>query len=163
VCFFLVGQGVLSSPGHIVYISGVHQQLPLILEDGEPSRFHFAALVHGTLDPHVPGHIGVGAACDGLSETSTKEGDLTNSESCQHCPDVGQPPPVSIVVVRHHPWQHGAQRADVLVPVADTDCVRILHDRIRHGQEVPPVVCCITGFHLGEDVGDEALKFSILL
>ena len=76
--FFSVGQGVVSRSdlSHIVHISGVHQQLLLILEDGEPARFHFAALVHGTLDPHVPGHVGVGGACDGLNEVSTKEGDL---------------------------------------------------------------------------------------
>ena len=37
--------------------------------------------------------------------------------------------------------------------------MHILHQRIRRGQEVPPVV---TGLHLGEDVGDEALEVSIL-
>ena len=69
-------------PGHCEPIGsephcfGVHQELLLILEDGKPARFHFAALVHGTLDPHVPGHVGVGGACDGLNEVSTKKGDL---------------------------------------------------------------------------------------
>ena len=56
---FSIGQDVVSrpDPGHIAHISGVHQQLFLILEDGEPARFHFAALVHDTLYPHVPGHV----------------------------------------------------------------------------------------------------------
>ena len=60
--------------GHIVHISGVYQQLFLILEDGEPARLHFAALVHCTLNPHIPGHVGVGVACDGLTEVGLKEG-----------------------------------------------------------------------------------------
>uniref|UniRef100_UPI00358F8622 kelch-like protein 10 n=1 Tax=Myxine glutinosa TaxID=7769 RepID=UPI00358F8622 len=66
----LVDIGIMSRPdlGYIVHISGVHQQLLLILKDGEPARLHFAALVHGAFDPHVPGHVGVGVACDGLSE-----------------------------------------------------------------------------------------------
>ena len=88
--FSSVGQGIVSclDLGHIVQISGVHQQLFLILEDGEPARLHFAALVHCALDPHVPGHVGVGVACDGLSEVSLKEGDLISRESCQHCREV---------------------------------------------------------------------------
>ena len=162
---FSIGQNVVSrlDPGHIVHISEVHQQLLLILEDGEPARLYFAAHVHATLDPHVPGHVGVGVACDGLSEVSTKEGHLINRESCQHSPYIRQPPPVPIVVVRYHPWQHGAQRADVLVPVANVDCVHILHQRVRLGQEVPSVVRHITGLRLGEDVDDEALEVTILL
>ncbi|KAJ3583308.1 hypothetical protein NHX12_028172 [Muraenolepis orangiensis] len=43
------------------------------------------------------------------------------------------------------------------------DCVHILYEHICHGQEVPPVVCHVTGLHLGEEVGDEALKVSIIL
>ena len=153
---FSIGQNLLNRPDpcHIVHISGVHHQLLLILEDEEPAILHFAALVHGTLDPHVPGHVGVGVACDGLSEVNTKEGDLINRENCQHSPEIRQPPLVPIVVVRHHPWQHGAQRTHVLVPVANVDCVQILHQRVRLGQEVPPVVRHITGRRLGKDVVD---------
>ena len=58
------------------FFSGVHHQLLFILEDGEPARLHFAALVHGAFDPHVPGHVGVWISRDGLSEVSAKEGDL---------------------------------------------------------------------------------------
>ena len=43
-----------SGPHCSHYISGVHQQLILILEDDEPVLFHFADLVHGTLTPHSP-------------------------------------------------------------------------------------------------------------
>ena len=57
----------------------------------------------------------------------------------------------------------GRTRADVLVLVANVDCVHILHQRIRHGQEVPSVVRHDTVLRLGEDVGDEALKVSIRL
>ena len=147
-----IGQDVVNrpNPDHIVHISGVHQQLLLTLEleDGEPDRLHFAALVHGTLDRHVPGHVGVGVASDGVDEVSTKEDDLINREGSQHSPEVRQPPPVPIVVVRYHPWQHGAQRADVLVPVANVDCVHMLHQRVHHGQEVL-TVRHITGLRSG--------------
>ena len=51
-----------SEPHCSHYISGVHQQLLLILEDGELVRLQFAALVHGTLTPHVPGHFRVRVA-----------------------------------------------------------------------------------------------------
>jgi hypothetical protein len=43
----------------LILVSGVYQQLLLIVEYGEPARLHFAALVHGTFNPHVPGHVGV--------------------------------------------------------------------------------------------------------
>ena len=100
---------------------------------------------------------------DGWSGVSTKVGDLINRESYQHIPYIRQPPPVPVVVVRYHTWQHGAQTADVLVPVANVDCVHILHQLVRHGQEVLSVVRHVTGLRQGEDVGDEALKVSILL
>ena len=48
---------------------------------GEPAR---VALDHGAFDPHVPGHVGVGVACDGLRELSLKEGHLISTKSCQH-------------------------------------------------------------------------------
>ena len=59
---FSVGQGIVSCPDqcHIVHISRVHKQLLLILKDGEPARLHFAALIHCTLDPHIPGHVRIG-------------------------------------------------------------------------------------------------------
>ena len=96
-----------------------------------------------------------------------KEVDLTNRESFHH--DVGQLtlgsylPYVLVSNAIIHAWQHGTQRADVFVPVADMDCVHILHERACLGQEVPPVVRHVTGLHLCEDVGDEALEVSILL
>lgn len=93
---FSVGQGVVS----LVSISGVHKQLLLIVEDGKPARLHFAALVHCTLYSHVPGHVGVGVASDRLSEVSMKEGFLISWESCHHCPEVRQPPPIPIVIIR---------------------------------------------------------------
>ena len=78
----------------------------LILEDGEPARLHFAAIVHGTLNSYVPGHIAVGVACnDGFSTVNTKEGDLIDRESCQHSTHIRQPPPVLIFVV---PTIHGS-------------------------------------------------------
>ena len=49
------------------------RRVVLILEDGEAARHHFAALVHCTLNPHVPGHVRVGVASDGLSKVSLKE------------------------------------------------------------------------------------------
>ena len=71
---------------------------------GVLSGFCWSSVVHGTLNPHVPGYVGVRVACDRLSEVSTKEGDLIVRESCQHRPEVGQPPPIPIVVIRYHPW-----------------------------------------------------------
>ena len=100
---------------------------------------------------------------DRSSEVSKKVGDFINRESCEHSPEIRQPPPVPIVVVCNGPWQHGVQRADVLVPVANVDCVHILHQRVRHGQEVPSVGNYGTSLRLDEDVGDEALNVSILL
>ena len=67
-----------------------------------------------------------------------------------------------MVVVRYHLWQHGAQRADKLVRVANLDCVHILHQRVLHGHEVHSVIRHAIGLHLGEDVGDEALEVSVL-
>ena len=102
MCFLLapfsVGQRVVSCPdlGHIVHISGV-QLLLLVLEDGEPARLHCAALVHSTLDAHVPRHVGVGVASNGLSEVSAKEGDH------QHRPEVRQQSAVPIVVICYNP------------------------------------------------------------
>ena len=73
---------------------------------------------------HVPGHVGVGVASDGLSEVSTTEGDLINRE------------PVSIAQKSdsHIPYLllsyatiHGVQRTHVLTPVANMDCVHIQH------------------------------------
>ena len=74
---FSIGQGIVSCPDqcHIVHISRVHKQLLLIQKDGEPARLHFAALVHCTLDPHIPGHVQIGVTRYGLSEVS-KEGNL---------------------------------------------------------------------------------------
>ena len=45
----LIGHDVVGrpDPGHIVHVSGVHQQLLLILEDGEPAR-----LQQGNEDVH---------------------------------------------------------------------------------------------------------------
>ena len=45
----------------------------------------------------------------------------------------------------------------------DDDIMNVLHQRVRHGQEVPPVVRHDIGLRLGEDVGDETLEVSILL
>ena len=82
--------------------------------------------VHGTLGPRPFWSRGcLGGSC----EVSTNVGDFINKESCQRSPEFRQPPPVPIVIV----WQHGAQRADELVPVANVDCVHILHQRGRNG------------------------------
>ena len=74
------------------------------LEGGKPVRLHVAALVHSTRDPYVPGHVGAGVASHELSEVSAKEGNMNNRESCQHHPEVRQPPLVPNVVVCYHTW-----------------------------------------------------------
>ena len=145
------------------YISVVHQHLFLILEDGDPVRLHFVLPCSWYTHSTCPRSCWSRGCLDGSSEFSTKVSDLINRESCQHSPEIRQPPPVPIVVVRYHPWQQGAQRADVLVPVANVDYVQIRHQRVRHGQKVPSVVRHDTGLRLGEYVGDEALEVSILL
>ena len=104
-----VGQDIVSCPDqcHTVHISSVHEQLLLILNDGEPARLHFAALIHCTLDPHIPGHVRIGVTSYGLSEVNTNEGNLISRESSQHCPEIMQPPPIPIIVICYHPWKHG--------------------------------------------------------
>ena len=94
-----------------------------------------------------------------------KEVDLTNRESCQHRPDVGQLPPVSIGVERHCPCMGSMARRGLTYSsqFADMDCVHILHERACLGQEVPPVLRHVTGLHLCEDFGGEALEVSIPL
>ena len=69
--FLLVGQGAKSrlDTVHIVHISGVHKQLLFISEDEQPARFHFATLVHGPFDPHVPGKCW-SRSCLSLTERS---------------------------------------------------------------------------------------------
>ena len=95
----------------------------LILEDG--AIFNFAALIHGTLDQHVPGHVGVGVACDGLSEVSTKEGDLINRESCQHSPEIRQPPSGPIVVVRSMARSELTYSSQLQTLIACTFCISV--------------------------------------
>ena len=77
-------------------------------EGWRASKISFGAFVHGALDPHVPCHVGVGIACDGLGAVSMKECDLVSRERCQHSPEIRHPPAIPIVGIRYHPWHHGA-------------------------------------------------------
>ena len=103
---FSVGQGIVSCPDqcHIVHISRVHKQLLLILKD---ARLHFAALIHCTLDPHIPGHVRIRVTSYVLSEVSTKEGNLISTKTSQHSPEIRQLLPIPIIVICYHLWQHG--------------------------------------------------------
>ena len=53
------------------------------------------------------------------------------------------------------------QRADIFIPVASVHSMHILHECIHHKQKVLPIGH-VTGLNMGEQVGNEDLKVTII-
>ena len=125
----------------VIHIPSIWKELLFIVQNGQPTRLQLGALIHCRLDPYVQGNTKIRVSCRWLCKhTIFHESNLLDRKFIKHWNEIRKMPTLLVIIINLHPRKHELERGFELSPVACSECVDILCQKLDHLHEGYPVL-----------------------